>query len=88
MQKRIFPMGLRLQIQNPYSIFAPSALLSFLNFRDPFLENLISKSIVKLKNQVMKKIKLITQNENAQAFLVIAGFLVVFTLLAIFFMNK
>jgi hypothetical protein len=40
------------------------------------------------KNQVMKKIKLITQNENAQAFLVIAGFLVVFTLLAIFFMNK
>jgi hypothetical protein len=40
------------------------------------------------KNQVMKKIKLIAQNENAQAFLVIAGFLVIFSLLAIFFMNK
>ena len=36
----------------------------------------------------MKKIKLIAQNENAQAFLVIAGFLVIFSLLAIFFMNK
>jgi hypothetical protein len=36
----------------------------------------------------MKKIKLIAENENAQAALVIAGFIVVFTLLAIFFMNK
>jgi hypothetical protein len=36
----------------------------------------------------MKKIKLIAGNENAQAVLVIAGFLVVFTLLAVFFMNK
>jgi len=41
-----------------------------------------------LKNQVMKKIRLFTSNENVQAGLVIAGFIVTFTLLAIFFMNK
>ncbi len=36
----------------------------------------------------MKKIRLFTSNENVQAGLVIAGFIVTFTLLAIFFMNK
>jgi hypothetical protein len=78
-------MGFRLQIQKLYSIFAPSALLSFLNFRDPFLENLISKSIVKLKNQVMKKFRLLLDDENAQARLVIVGFVMAFALLFIFF---
>jgi len=33
----------------------------------------------------MKKIKLITSNEDAQARLVIAGFFIVFALLVIFF---
>ena len=41
-----------------------------------------------LKNQVMKKIRLITKNENVQAGLVIAGFIIIFSLLAIFFMGK
>jgi hypothetical protein len=40
------------------------------------------------KNQVMKKIRLITSNENVQAGLVIAGFIVIFSILAIFFMGK
>jgi len=34
----------------------------------------------------MKKIKLITQNENVQAGLVITGFIVIFSLLAIFYL--
>ncbi len=34
----------------------------------------------------MKKIRLITKNESVQAGLVIAGFIVIFSLLAIFFM--
>ena len=33
----------------------------------------------------MKKIRLITRNENVQAGLVIAGFIITFALLAIFF---
>jgi hypothetical protein len=36
----------------------------------------------------MKLIRLISRNENVQAGLVIAGFIVIFSLLAIFFMNK
>ncbi len=36
----------------------------------------------------MKKIRLITSNENVQAGLVIAGFIVIFSILAIFFMGK
>ena len=36
----------------------------------------------------MKKIRLITKNENVQAGLVIAGFIISFTLLAIFFWNS
>jgi len=40
------------------------------------------------KNQVMKKIKLLTRDENVQAGLVIAGFILVFSLLALFFMGK
>lgn len=36
----------------------------------------------------MKKIRLMLKNETAQAGLVIAGFFVVFALLAIFFFNK
>ncbi len=36
----------------------------------------------------MKKIRLITKNENVQAGLVIAGFIVIFSLLAIFFLGK
>jgi hypothetical protein len=34
----------------------------------------------------MKKIKLMTRNEDVQAVLVISGFVVIFGLLAIFFM--
>ena len=34
----------------------------------------------------MKKIKLIAQNENAQAGLVITSFVIVFALLAVFFL--
>lgn len=34
----------------------------------------------------MKKIRLLTKNENVQAGLVITGFIVIFSLLAIFFM--
>jgi len=36
----------------------------------------------------MKKIRLITKNENVQAGLVIGGFIIIFTLLAVFFMGK
>jgi hypothetical protein len=36
----------------------------------------------------MKKIRLLTQNENVQAGLVIAGFIIIFSVLAIFFMGK
>jgi len=36
----------------------------------------------------MKKIKLLMKNEDVQARLVIGGFIVTFTLLALFFMNN
>ena len=36
----------------------------------------------------MKKIKLMVKNEDVQARLVIVSFLVIFSVLAIFFMNK
>jgi len=36
----------------------------------------------------MKRIKLLMSNEDVQARLVIGGFIVVFTVLAIFFMNS
>jgi hypothetical protein len=41
-----------------------------------------------LNNQVMKKIRLMVRSEKVQAGLVIAGFFLLFSLLAIFFMNK
>ena len=41
-----------------------------------------------LKNQVMKKIKLLMKNEDVQARLVIGGFIVTFALLALFFLNS
>ena len=36
----------------------------------------------------MKLIRLISKNENVQAGLVVAGFIIIFAVLAIFFMNK
>lgn len=51
----------------------------------PFLENLISKTIVKTKNQVMKRFRLMMEDENVQARLVIAGFVMAFALIFIFF---
>lgn len=36
----------------------------------------------------MKKIKLLMKNEDVQARLVIGGFIVTFTLLAVFFLNS
>lgn len=36
----------------------------------------------------MKKIKILTKDENVQAGLVIAAFILVFSLLALFFMGK
>ncbi len=36
----------------------------------------------------MKKIKLLMRNEDVQARLVIGGFIVTFTLLAVFFLNS
>jgi hypothetical protein len=41
--------------------------------------------LLKLKNQVMRKIRLKLGNENVQATLVIAGFVMMFALLVIFF---
>jgi hypothetical protein len=43
---------------------------------------------IHLKNQVMKKIRLITKNESVQAGLVIGGFVIIFAVLAFFFMGK
>ena len=68
-------------------LFLYSLFLSPLNFRF-FL--LLCKTCfynyLKTKNQVMKKIRLLVKNETNQARLVIAGFFIVFALLAIFFM--
>lgn len=58
----------------------------FLNIRLPTsLKDLVTTSIRKLKNQVMKKIRLNFQNEDLQAGLVISGFFIVVALLALFF---
>lgn len=82
---RSFPMGWKLQIQKREFIFAVYVLPIPSEHPLPFLENLISKTIVKTKNQVMKKFRLLIEDENAQARFVIAGFVMAFALLFIFF---
>jgi len=42
-------------------------------------------TLLKTKDQVMKKIRLMLEDENVQARLVIAGFVMIFALLVIFF---
>ena len=57
--------------------------LSLLNIRTPSPGKPGYYSL--LKNQVMKKIKLMVKDENVQARLVVAGFVIIFALLALFF---
>ncbi len=68
----------------PFITFAPLSPLFLLKLRTQFPGKPDNYSF--FKNQVMKKIKILTRNENVQAGLVIAGFVIVFSLLAIFFM--
>ena len=76
--------AISLQVQVLFFRFAPLiSPLSLLNIRTPSPGKPGYYSF--LKNQVMKKIKLMVRNEDVQARLVIAGFVVIFALLALFF---
>lgn len=82
---RIFPIGDLLQIQVMRFIFAAYRIPILSEYPLPIPGKPDFENYCKLKNQVMKKFRLLLDDENAQARLVIAGFVMVFALLFIFF---